>query len=316
VVALLAVAGGVHAADGTYPHKPLRVLVPAPPGGASDVILRTVTQKLAEALGQPVVADNRPGAHGLIAMSLAAQSRPDGYTLIYGTVGTLAINTSLYRKLPYRMPQDFAPLTQFAEQANVALVNAEVAAKSLSELVRLAKAKPGALTFGSAGTGSGTHLGPAMFCVRAGIDIRHVPYKGAAAAITGLAGGEVQVLFVSPVTANPFIANGKVRALAVSSPQRIPQMPAVPTIAESGYPDFAYVAWSGMLARAGSPQPILDELYTRIAEILRRPQMQELISRDGAKVAVSASREAFGAFIREETARWAEAIARTGTHID
>jgi tripartite-type tricarboxylate transporter receptor subunit TctC len=307
---------GAKLAQAGYPDRPVRVIQPAPPGGASDVVLRAVAQKLTGALGQPVVVDNRPGAHGLIGNQIAARATPDGYTLLYGTVGTLAINSGLYKKMPYRMPEDFAPISQCVDQANLVLVSAALPAKSLRELVELAKAKPGQLSFSSAGSGSATHLGPEMFRARAGIDIKHVPYKGAAAAAVALAGGEVQVLFVSPVTATPFITSGKIRALAVSTASRIPQMPDLPTIAESGYPGFSYGAWSGLLAPAGTPRPVVDRLHAQLVALLKSREVRDLIARDGANAAWSESPEAFGKFIRSEIARWSGIVEQTGARIE
>ncbi len=308
----------VHAASeaANYPSRPIRIIQPAPPGGASDVVLRTVAQKLSGAWGQPVVVDNRPGAHGLIGNEIAARAMPDGYTLLYGTVGTLSINSGLYKKLPYRMPGDFSPVTQFVDQANLVLVNAALPVKSLGELVQLAKSKPGQLSFSSAGSGSATHLGPEMFRIRAGIDMRHVPYKGAAAAAVALAGGEVQVLFVSPVTATPFIAAGRIRALAVSTAKRLAQMPDLPTIAESGYPGFSYGAWSGLLAPARTSKPVVDKLHAQIIGLLKAQELRELIAKDGATAAWSESPEAFAQLIRSEVARWSKVIEQTGARIE
>jgi tripartite-type tricarboxylate transporter receptor subunit TctC len=299
-----------------FPVRPIRVLQPAPPGGASDVILRVVTQKLSTVLGQSIVVDNRPGAHGIIASEITARATADGYTLLYGTVGTLAINSGLYAKLPYRMPDDFAPITQFVDQANLVLVNAAQPVKSLGELVQLAKAKPGQLFFGSAGSGSATHLGPEMFRIRAGIDMKHVPYKGAAAAAIALAGGEIQVMFVSPVTAIPFIRTGKIRALAVSTAQRIRQLPDLPTIAESGYPGFSYGAWSGMLAPAGTPGAIVSRLHSQITGLLKTQEMQDLIAKDGANAAWSETPEAFSRHIRSEIVKWTQVIKQTGARVE
>jgi tripartite-type tricarboxylate transporter receptor subunit TctC len=299
----------------SYPQKPIRILQPAPPGGASDVIVRAVAQKLAT-LGQPAVVDNRPGAHGIIANELAARARPDGYTLLYGTVGTIAINTGLYPKAPYRMPDDFSPLTQFVDQPNVVVVNASVPVESLPDLVQLARSKPGQVSFGSAGSGSATHLGPEMFRLRAGITMRHVPYKGAAAAAVAVAGGEVQVLFVSPVTAMPFVASGKVKAVAVSSSQRVAVMPGVPTIAESGYPGFSYSAWSGILAPARTPRPIVNKLHSELVSILKTQELRDMIARDGATAVWSETPEAFTQFIRSEIAKWGTVIQQTGARVE
>ena len=312
-----ALAQGQEGTDAAgYPVKPIRVIQPAPPGGASDVVLRAVTRVLSGTWGQSVVVDNRPGAHGMIANELAARARPDGYTLLYGTVGTIAINSGLYSKLPYRMPEDFAPVTQFVAQANVALVNAGLPIRSLGDLVQLAKAKPDALSFGSAGSGSATHLGPEMFRRRADIAMRHVPYKGAAAAALGVASGEVQVLFVSPVTAIPFIKGGRLRALAVTTEQRIPQMPEVPTIAESGYRGFSYVAWSGLLAPGKTPRALVAKLHREIASALKSHELSELISADGALAMPSESPQAFTSFIRAETAKWGKVIEQTNARVE
>jgi len=303
-------------APSAYPTKPIRIIQPAPPGGASDVILRSVAQKLSAVLGQSIVVDNRPGAHGLIANELAARSKPDGYTLLYGTVGTIAINTSLYAKLPYRMPEDFSPITQFADQANVVLVNASLPAQSIAELVRMAKSKPVGLTFASAGSGSATHLGAEMFRLRAEIEMNHVPYKGAAAAAAALAGGEVQMLFVSPVTALPFIRSGRIRPLAVTTSQRIPQLPEVPTVAESGYPGFSYGAWSGIVAPAGIPSAILDLLYAELVKVLNSEDLRKIVSQDGARAVWSDSPSAFAEFIRAQIASWGAVIRKTGARVE
>ena len=322
--ALLAAILSVHATaqpaakagTGNYPSKPIRIVQPAPPGGASDVMVRAVAQKLAAAWGQPIVVENRPGAHGLIGNEIVARAAPDGYTLLYGTVGTLSINSGLYKKMPYRMPEDFFPVTQFVDQPNVVIVHAGLPIKSLRELVEFAKAKPGQLAFSSAGSGSATHLGPEMFRIRAAIDMRHVPYKGAAAAAVAVAGGEVQVLFVSPVTATPFITSGRVRALAVTTASRLPQMPDTPTIAESGYPGFSYGAWSGLLAPARTPRPIVDKLHAQLVELLKGKELRDLIARDGAAAAWSETPEAFAQMIRSETLRWAKLIEQTGARIE
>ena len=312
----LAAVAQAQPTSSSYPQKPIRILQPAPPGGASDVMLRAVAQKLTGTLGQPVIVDNRPGAHGMIANELAARARPDGYTLLYGTVGTIAINTGLYTKAPYRMPGDFSPVTQFIDQPNVVAVNAAVPVESLTDLVRLAKAKPGQLSFGSAGSGSATHLGPEMFCRRAGITMRHVPFKGAAAAAVGVAGGEVQVIFVSPVTAMPFVTSGKLKALAISSLQRVPALRGVPTIAESGYPDFSYSAWSGMLAPAKTPQPVVMKLHSELTGILGTQELRDAVARDGSTVAWSETPERFGDFIRSEIAKWGKVIEQTGARVE
>jgi tripartite-type tricarboxylate transporter receptor subunit TctC len=300
----------------SYPQRPIRILQPAPPAGASDVILRMVAQHLSETLGQPAIVDNRPGAHGMIANELAARARPDGYTLLYGTVGTIAINTGLYAKARYRMPADFSPLTQFIDQPNVVVVNAALPVESLADLVQLAKAKPGQLSFGSAGSGSATHLGPEMFARRAGITLRHVPFKGAAAAVVGAAGGEVQVLFVSPVTAMPFVTSGKLKAVAISSLQRVPALRAVPTIAESGYPDFSYSAWSGMLAPAKTPPPVVTKLHSELIRILKTQELRDAVARDGSSVVWSETPERFGDFIRSEIVKWGKVIEQTGARVE
>lgn len=298
-----------------FPTRPIRIIQPAPPGGASDVILRSVAQKVGAALGQTLVVENRPGAHGLIANELAARALPDGYSLLYGTVGTIAINSSLYPKLPYRMPEDFAPITQFAEQANLVLVTAALPVRSLSQLVALSKAQSGGLLFGSAGAGSATHLGAEMFRMRSQAVLTHVPYKGAAAAAVAVAAGEVNVLFVSPVTALPFVRTGRLRALAVTTATRFPQLPDVPTVAESGYPGFAYGAWSGILAPAATPAWIIELLHARFVNALKSDDVRELIDKDGASVVWSEEPKAFGVFIRSQIKSWQAVVSQTGVTV-
>jgi len=298
-----------------YPNRPIRIIQPAPPGGASDVILRTVAQKVGAVLGQTLVVENRPGAHGLIANELGARATPDGYSLLYGTVGTIAINTTLYPKLPYRMPGSFVPITQFAEQANLVLVTASLPVRSLSQLVALSKSQPGGLLFGSAGTGSGTHLGAEMFRLKSQAAMKHVPYKGAAAAAVAVAAGEVNVLFVSPVTALPFVRNGRLRALAVTTQTRLPQLPDVPTVAESGYPGFAYGAWSGILAPAATPPDIIRLLHAKFGDVLRSDEVRDLVHKDGATVVWSEDPKVFDKFIRDQIKTWEAVVLQTGVTI-
>src|SRR4030095_5020494 len=266
----------------TYPTKPIRLVVPFPPGGATDILARDVAQKLSDAWGQSFVVDNRPGAGGNIGSELVAKAAPDGYTLEMGTVGTHAINASLYAKMPYDHVKDFVPVILVAGVPNVLVVNPSVPVNSVAELIAYAKANPGKLNFASSGNGTSIHLSGELFKVMAGVQITHVPYKGSAPALQDLLGGQVQLMFDNLPPSLPQIKAGKLKALAVTSTTRAAALPDVPTMAESGLPGFEASSWFGVLAPAGTPPAIVAKLNAEIGKWLASPEAKEKLAKQGA----------------------------------
>ena len=299
----------------TYPTKPIRLVVPFPPGGATDILARDVAQKLTEAWGQSVIVDNRPGAGGNIGSELVAKSAPDGYTLEMGTVGTHAINASLYAKMPYDHVKDFTPVILVAGVPNVLVVNPALPANSVAELIAYAKANPGKLNFASSGNGTSIHLSGELFKVMAGVQITHIPYKGSAPALQDLLGGQVQMMFDNLPPSLPQIKAGKLRALAVTSLTRAPALPDVPTLAESGLPGFEASSWFGILAPAGTPAPIVAKLNAEIAKWLATPEAKEKLAKQGANAA-GGTPDDFAKHIAAETAKWAKVVKDSGAKID
>lgn len=293
-----------------YPSRAVRMIVPFPPGGGTDIISRTVAQRLNEAWGQPVVVDNRGGANGIIGTDLAAKSRPDGYTLAV-VIATHAINPALYPKLPYDTAADFMPVTLMAQYPFILTVHPSVPAKSVRELIALAKARPGQLSFASSGNGSGPHLGFELFKSMAKLDIVHVPYKGAGPANTELVAGQVQLFFNNFLAAMPLIRAGRLRVLAVTSARRSAVMPELPTLAESGLPGFDVTGWYGVLVPAGTPQAIVAKLQTDIAAALRVPAVNSRLSSEGAEP-VGSTADQFAKFLQIETQKWAKVIKGAG----
>jgi len=312
--ALLALVATAASAQ-TYPTKPIRLVVPFPPGGATDILARDVAQKLTEAWGQQVIVDNRPGAGGNIGSELVAKSAPDGYTLEMGTVGTHAINASLYAKMPYDHVKDFVPVILVAGVPNVLVVNPAVPANSVAELIAYAKANPGKLNFASSGNGTSIHLSGELFKFMAGVQMTHVPYKGSAPALQDLIGGQVQLMFDNLPPSLPQIKAGKLRALAVTSLARAPALPDVPTMAEAGLPGYEASSWFGVLAPAGTPPAIVTKLNAEIAKWLATPEAKEKLSKQGANAA-GGTPEDFAKHIAAETAKWAKVVKDSGAKID
>ena len=298
-----------------YPTRPIRLVVPFPAGGATDIIARAVSQKLTEAWGQSVVVDNRPGAGGNIGSELVAKAAPDGYTLEMGTVGTHAINASLYSKMPYDHVKDFAPIILVAGVPNVLVVNPSLPVNSVQELIAYAKANPGKLNFASSGPGTSIHLSGELFKVMAGVQMTHVPYKGSAPALQDLLGGQVQVMFDNLPPSLPQIKGARLRALAVTSLTRAPALPDVPTIAESGLPGFEASSWFGILAPAGTPPAIIAKVNAEVAKWLASPEGKEKLVAIGANAA-GGSPEDFARHIQTETAKWAKVVKESGAKVD
>ena len=306
-------SAGVFAAPAVaqeYPIRPIRMIVAYPPGGGTDIVGRLMAQKLSENLGQNVVVDNRGGATGNIGTELAARATADGYTLLMGNVAPNAINVSLFKKLPFDPVKDFAPVSLVAVTPNILVVHPSLAVKTVKDLITLAKAKPGALNFPSAGTGSSSHLAGEMLKSMAGIDMVHVPYKGGGPALIALLSGQVQLMFATLPAAMPHVKSGKVRPVAVTTSHRSQALPELPTIAESGVPGYEAATWYGLLAPAGTPKAIISALHGQVVRILASETRQRLLAQ-GFEPAGSSPSE-FASYIRAEIVKWAKVIRDAG----
>jgi tripartite-type tricarboxylate transporter receptor subunit TctC len=294
-----------------YPSKPIRLIVPFPPGGGNDIMARTVGQKLTESTGQQVVIDNRGGAGGNIGAETAAHAVPDGYTLFLGGVGSNGTNPGLQAKLPYDPVKDFAPITLIASAPLIVVVHPSLPVKSIAELILTAKARPGQLNCASSGTGSIAHLAAEMLNSMAKIQMTNVPYKGTGPALVDLLGGQVQLMMNSAVSMLPQVRGGKLRAIAATGARRLAALPDLPTVAESGVPGYDVASWYGMLAPAHTARPIIDKLNRETVAIMRLPELRDRLAADGAE-AVGNSPEEFSAYIKRELARWATVIKSAG----
>jgi len=296
-----------------WPEKPVRLIVPFAPGGNTDVVARLIAPELGKAIGQTVVVENKPGASGNIGADQVAKSEADGYTLLVGTIGTQAINPSVYKNIPYDTLKDFAPITLIATVPNVLVVNAAEPAKSVKELIANGKGKH--MTFASSGPGSSIHLSGELFKSMAQLEMTHVPYRGSALALTDIVGGQVQMMFDNLPTSISLIQSGKLRALAVTSAERSPRLPDVPTMIESGYPGFEIGAWFGVLAPSGTPDSIIHKLNKAIYEIVDTPKFEEKLLSLGATKTLRDS-EGFQAYIEAEYMKWAKVVEQAGASID
>jgi tripartite-type tricarboxylate transporter receptor subunit TctC len=312
-VAFLAASGWAAAAD-VYPSKPIRMMVPVPPGGVADTVARLVLPRVSEALGQPIVMDNRAGANGNIAYAITARAVPDGYTLVTAATG-IAINPSLYRDAAFDPLQDFAPISLGVKAPNILLVHPSVAATSVKELVALARAKPGQITFASPGNGTTGHLAVELLRASAGIQVIHVPYKGGGPALIDLMGGQVQAYFSVALVAVPLIKAGKLRALGITSAKRSPVAPEMMTVSEAGFPGFEVSGWFGWLAPAKTPRNVVVRLNTEIVKALNAPDIRERLLSQSTEPA-GGTPEAFAAFIRSEHARWGRVIRESGIKLE
>jgi tripartite-type tricarboxylate transporter receptor subunit TctC len=293
-----------------YPARPIRLIVADPPGGAPDQLGRIVAQRLSDALGQQVVVDNKPGASGILGADVAARAEPDGHVLLLSTTAIWAIMPSVKKTLPYDPTTSFVPITRIATASNVLVVNPDLPAKSVAELVALAKASPGRINYASAGVASPAHLAGEMLNLRGGVKMTHIPYKGAAPALLDVIAGSAQLIITSPVSAGGHIANGKVRALATTGAQRNPVLPDLPTIGET-LPGYDISQSWGFVAPAGTPQPVIHRLYGEIAKALAEPDVRERIAKTGA-VPVTETPEAFAGFMVAERQRLADVIVKSG----
>lgn len=298
-----------------YPKRPLRMVVPYPPGGSTDIVGRLVATKLSEALGQQVVVDNRPGAGGNLGTDIVAKAPADGYTLLISSVTTLAIGASLYAKLPYDTTRDLEPVALVGSVPFVLLANASLPVSSIRDLVALAREKPGTLNFGSAGVGTSAHLAGELFKSLAAIDMVHVPYKGNAAAIADLIGGQIQLMFDFLPSAVPFIKSGKVKALAITPARRSPSLPEIPTIAESGVPAYDMLSYFGVLVPAKTPAAIVARLNAEINKMSSLPDVKERYAREGVDP-THTTPEAFQSYLQTEIVKWAKVVKEKGIRAD
>ncbi len=293
-----------------YPARPLRVVVPFAPGGAVDIVARMVAQRIGEAFGQTVVVDNRPGAGGTLGTDIVAKARPDGYTLLIASMG-VAVNAVLYPKLPYDTLKDLAPVTLLAEQPNIVVVHPSVPAKSVRDLLFLARAKPGQITYASGGVGSNSHFATVLFLMMAEVDMLHVPYKGLGPAITELVGGQVQMAVSNVSTALPHVKAGKLRLLAVTTKKRFPLLPDTPTVEESGVPGYESSGWYALWAPAGTPAQILARLNKEVTQVLNSAAMKEQLGGQGLEP-IPSTPEAFARRLRLEIEQWRQVVKTTG----
>jgi len=303
------------AAAQPYPSKPIRFVVPYPAGGPLDTIARLLSQKVSESVKQPVVVDNKPGAGGNIGADMVAKAAPDGYTILMGAVATHAINPVLYASIPFDPARDFVPVTQVASTPNVLVVHPSIPALTVREFIAYAKRNPGKLNFGSGSTGSAGHLAGELFKSMAGVDMTHIPYKGAAPAMQDLIGGQIQLMFDNLASSLGQVRAGKVKALAVTTAKRTALAPELPTIAESGLPGFDISTWFGIFAPAGTPREALDRLHAEFTRALAAPDVRERILALGAEP-VGNRPEEFAAYIREEAAKYARLVKASGAKVD
>ena len=297
-----------------YPAKPIRLVVPLAPGGGNDTTARLVGRKLTESLGQQVVVENRPGGAGAIAGEIVARAPADGYTLYLAST-TFASSPALVRKLPFDTLRDFAPITRLAVVPGALIVHASLPVQSVKDVVALARAKPGQVTFGSAGMGSGSHLGGELFKLLARADIVHVPYKGSALVTTALLSGEVMTAFTNPISSLPHVKAGRIRNLGVTSAERWPLFPDLPTLAQSGVPGYELLIWNGIVVRTGTPAAITDRLHRELVNAISAPDVVKHLAGDGSRPMVQSAEE-FGAFLRNEVAKWDKVARAAGLRKD
>jgi tripartite-type tricarboxylate transporter receptor subunit TctC len=312
---LLTATGPAFAQAPTYPSKPVRLVVPFPPGGSLDIAGRLIAQKLTEMWGQTVVVENKPGAGGNIGADFVAKSPPDGYTILLGALSTHAVNPSLYKSMPYDAAKDFAPITLIAITPNVLVVNSSLPVNSAKEFIAYAKANPGKLAFGSGSNGSAGHLAGELFKVETGSDAIHVPFKGGAPATQALLAGDTQFMFDNLANAMSQVKAGRIKALAVTTAQRSSLVPDLPTMAEAGLPGFDISTWYGLFAPAGTPAPVVAKWNADVTRILNSPDVRAKLVADGAEPAPN-SPEQFSQFIARELAKYARIVKASGAKVD
>jgi tripartite-type tricarboxylate transporter receptor subunit TctC len=313
-MAALAVAAPAMAQDG-YPNKPIKLIVPFPPAGGTDVLSRALAQSITNSTKWVFVVDNRPGAGGNIGLDAAAKSPPDGYNIAMGQTANLAVNPALYSSMPFDPLKDFEPIALVSSQPLILVVNVNSPYKSLKDVVDAAKAKPGQLNMGSPGSGTIGHVGGELFQRRAGVKFAHIPYKGAGPAVTDLMGGSLDLYFGNSQSVDALVKGGRLRAIAVTSPKRLKNLPDVPTIAESGYPGFEAATWSGLVAPKGTPKAIIERLNAETNKALKNPEMLAKLDSDGSE-ALGGSPQRFADFMKTEHAKWGAVIKEAGIKLD
>jgi len=321
IATLVSVCGVLTAAPGeafsqNYPARPVRLIVPFTPGGGTDLAARTLTPRLSEGLGQQVVVDNRPGAGGALGAELAAKAPPDGYTIWIGQTANLAIGPALRKQALYDPVRDFAPITMLQKSPSAIVVAAGSPIKSVNDLIAMAKKNPQGITYGSAGVGTAGHINGYLINVAAGIDMTHVPYKGSGLSMVDLMAGRVQVAITNTLTATPLVRSGKIKAIAVTSPQRTPAMPELPTVAESGLPNYELRSWYGLVAPNKTPPAIIQRMNQTIGSIMTLPDVRERLAADGAEATPAHSPEQFRAVIANEIKRWDAFLKRVPLKLD
>ena len=294
-----------------YPSRPIRWIIPFSPGGPSDIIGRFFSTKLTDALGKQVVVDNRGGATGIIAFEIAARAVPDGYTVLQAGASGLTTNPHLHAKLPYDVQRDFKLVTQLVATPNLLVVHPSMTARSVKEVVELAKAKPGQLAYASGGTGTSNHLSWEMLKFYTGIELVHVPFKGTGPALTSVLGGQTQMMFSNMLPAMPHVRSGRLVGLAVTSAERSPAAPNLPTVAESGIPGYETTSWHGVVVPAGTPNAVVKRLYTELRQITQQPDVKGRFAQDGTQV-VGSTPEEYAATVKSESAKWAKIIKAAG----
>jgi tripartite-type tricarboxylate transporter receptor subunit TctC len=315
LLGVVAFALSTFAVAQTWPAKPIKWIVPFAPGGTTDILARTIGEKLTVALGQPVIVENKPGAGGGVGAEFTAKAPPDGYTIMGGTISTHAINASLYKSLPYDPVKDFVPITLIVRLPNLLVVNPDIPAKNVAELITLLKANPGKYSFASSGNGTSQHLSGELFKSMAGVDMQHIPYKGSPPALQDVVGGQVAMTFDNITTAWPLAKGGKLRALAVTTAKRSAVAPDVPTLSESGLAGYEVGSWQGVFAPAGTPPAVVKRLNAEIVKIINMPDVKEKLIGLGAEPVGNTSEE-FAALVKTEVVKWAEVVKKSGAKVD
>lgn len=299
-----------------FPDKPIMLVIPFPPGGPTDAMARTLAAEMQNRLGQPMIVENRAGAGGNIGAEYVARAAPDGQTLLFGTSGPLAINSSLYRKINYDPVKSFAPVIQVGHLPNILVVNPTVPANNVSELIAYAKSNPGKLSYASSGNGASSHLAGVLFNASAGVDLQHIPYKGTGPALNDLLGGQVNMSFTDVLTALPYVKTGKLRALGVTTTERSQALPDVPTVAEQGVPGYDVSVFFGIVAPAGTPPDRIAKLNRAFVDVLATPKVKQLFASQGLEPAPSSTPQQLGKFIQAQTIKWAGVVKQAGAQLD